>query len=70
MFKEVDGVLYATSCCFSDDFESEIVLDMVRSDDDCNGEEQGVSGRECALISEWMFFRALKWLAHCLNELI
>ncbi|KAL8227133.1 hypothetical protein R6Q57_016965 [Mikania cordata] len=65
MFREVDGVLYSTSSCLSDDFESEIILDMRRSeidgDDDCNGEEQGVSGREYALISEWMFYRALKW---------
>ncbi|KAK9072723.1 hypothetical protein SSX86_009158 [Deinandra increscens subsp. villosa] len=71
MFREVDGVLYATSSRLSGDFESEIVLDMRRSeidgDDDCNGEEQGVSGREYALISEWMFYRALKWLANFLG---
>ncbi|KAI3823380.1 hypothetical protein L1987_04815 [Smallanthus sonchifolius] len=64
MFRELDGVLYGTSSCFSDEFESEIVLDMRRSEssgDDSNGEEEGVSGREFALISEWMFYRALKW---------
>ncbi|KAL7596268.1 hypothetical protein Lser_V15G28628 [Lactuca serriola] len=64
LFREIDGVLYATSSCFSDDFESEIILDMRRSESDsdgCKGEEQGVSGREYALVSEWMFYRALKW---------
>ncbi|KAI3822679.1 hypothetical protein L1987_10274 [Smallanthus sonchifolius] len=64
MFREVDGVSYATSSCFSDDFESEIVLNMRRSEsdcDDCNREEQGASRHEYALISEWMFYRALKW---------
>ncbi|KAF5819518.1 putative ubiquitinyl hydrolase 1 [Helianthus annuus] len=57
MFREVEGDLYGTSCGLSADFESEIVLDMRR----CNGEEEGVSGREYALVSEWMFYRALKW---------
>ncbi|KAI3523118.1 hypothetical protein L1887_01175 [Cichorium endivia] len=64
LFMEIDGVLYATSSCLSDDFESEIILDMSRSEIDsvdCNGEEQGVSGREYALVSEWMFYRTLKW---------
>ncbi|KAI7756098.1 hypothetical protein M8C21_017811 [Ambrosia artemisiifolia] len=56
MFREVNGDLYSTSC-LSADFESEIVLDMRRSEsngDGCNGEEQGASGREYALISEWI----------------
>lgn len=74
LFREIDGVLYATSSCFSDDFESEIILDMRRSESDsdgCKGEEQGVSGREYALVSEWMFYRALKWLGFFLfNELL
>ena len=65
LFREIGGVLYATSSCLSDDFESEIILDMRRNEsngDDWNGEEQGLSGREYALVSEWMFYRALKWL--------
>ncbi|KAI3688025.1 hypothetical protein L1987_81731 [Smallanthus sonchifolius] len=56
MFRELDGVSYATSSCFSDDFESEIILNMRRSESDCDD-----CRREYALISEWMFYRALKW---------
>ena len=72
LFKEVNGVLYPTSSGLSDDFDSEIILEMRTSESDsvdCKVEEQGVSGREYALVSEWMFYRALKWLGHfLLNE--
>nr|XP_043625823.1 ubiquitin carboxyl-terminal hydrolase 8-like [Erigeron canadensis] len=65
LFKDInEAVTYGASSCLVDEFESEIVLEMRRSEDDCeNVEEQelGVSGREYALVSEWMFYRALKW---------
>lgn len=67
MFNGIDGVLFDTRSCLVDNFDSEIVLDMRRSETDggdgWNGEDEGVSGREYALVSEWMFYRALKWLA-------
>ncbi|XP_076914299.1 ubiquitin carboxyl-terminal hydrolase 8-like [Bidens hawaiensis] len=60
LFKDVDGVLYASGSRFSDVLESEIVLNMVRSASG-GDEQQWGSGREYALISEWMFYRTLKW---------
>ncbi|KVH90549.1 Peptidase C19, ubiquitin carboxyl-terminal hydrolase 2, partial [Cynara cardunculus var. scolymus] len=63
LFREVNGILYPTSSGLSDDFDLEIILEMRTSESDsldCRGEEQGVSGREYALVSEWMFYRALK----------
>ncbi|XP_076952933.1 ubiquitin carboxyl-terminal hydrolase 8-like [Bidens hawaiensis] len=61
VLKEVDGVLYAAGSRFNDVFESEIVLNMVRSARGGCGEGQGGSGREYALILEWMFYRTIKW---------
>ncbi|MFS8004635.1 putative ubiquitinyl hydrolase 1 [Helianthus anomalus] len=63
VFTEVEGVLYAASCGFSDEFESEIVVNMRSGSGggDCDQEEQGVSGREFAVVSEWMFYRTVKW---------
>ncbi|XP_076938779.1 ubiquitin carboxyl-terminal hydrolase 8-like, partial [Bidens hawaiensis] len=61
LFKDVDGVLYAVGSRFGDVLESEIILNMVRSASGGDQEQQGVSGREYALISEWMFYRTLKW---------
>uniref|UniRef100_A0A251SRJ8 Uncharacterized protein n=1 Tax=Helianthus annuus TaxID=4232 RepID=A0A251SRJ8_HELAN len=67
VFTEVEGVLYAASCGFSDEFESEIVVNMRSGsgDGDCDQEEQGVSGREYAVVSEWMFYRTVKCLRCC-----
>ncbi|XP_076888951.1 ubiquitin carboxyl-terminal hydrolase 8-like [Bidens hawaiensis] len=56
MFKDLGGVSYAASSCLSADFDSEIVLEL-----NDNVEEERVSGREYALVSEWMFYMALKW---------
>ncbi|XP_071700158.1 ubiquitin carboxyl-terminal hydrolase 8-like [Rutidosis leptorrhynchoides] len=65
LFSGIGGVLYGANSGFSDEFENEIVLEMRTSGNhgvDCeNVKELGVSGREYALISEWMFYRALKW---------
>ncbi|XP_071710361.1 ubiquitin carboxyl-terminal hydrolase 8-like [Rutidosis leptorrhynchoides] len=66
LFSGIDGVLYDANAGFLDEFEQEIVLEMRTSGDDgddCENveEELGVSGREYALISEWMFYRSLKW---------
>ncbi|KAJ9554852.1 hypothetical protein OSB04_009466 [Centaurea solstitialis] len=72
LFREVNGVCYptTTSSGLADDefeFESEIVLEMRTGEGDDGGVdwkvegEEGVSGREYALVSEWMFYRALKW---------
>lgn len=68
LFTEINGVSYLTSP--SGDFEdgglnSEVVLGL-RSEEKSNGDDggvkdQGFSGREYALIAEWMFLRALKW---------
>ncbi|KAA8516825.1 hypothetical protein F0562_017357 [Nyssa sinensis] len=69
---EIKGVLYTVSSSFSrsgqteigsNDSESEIVLDLRRKDDaeKSDRDEEGVSGSHCALVSEWMFLRALKW---------
>uniref|UniRef100_A0A5B7BYP1 Ubiquitin carboxyl-terminal hydrolase n=1 Tax=Davidia involucrata TaxID=16924 RepID=A0A5B7BYP1_DAVIN len=69
---EIKGVRYTVSSSFSrsgpteiwsDDSESEIVLDLRRDDDAEKSDraEEGVSGSHCALVSEWMFLRALKW---------
>lgn len=72
LFSGIDGVLYGANSCFLDEFEPEIVLEMrtTGSDSgDCENEEElGVSGREYALISGWMFYRALKWLEFCVYE--
>ncbi|PWA63478.1 ubiquitin specific protease domain protein [Artemisia annua] len=65
-YGELGGDLYdATSSYVNDYMESQIVLDMRRysgfEGDDCNGDEERGSRGEYALVSEWMFYRALKW---------
>nr|GEW19023.1 ubiquitin specific protease domain protein [Tanacetum cinerariifolium] len=65
-FAALSGDLYdATSSYVSDYMESQIVLDMRRcsriDSEECNGDEEGGSRGEYALVSEWMFYRALKW---------
>lgn len=63
--KEVKGVLYAAkSLIWGYNSKAEIVLNMKRvhgSPDELSWD--GMEGGDYALITEWMFLRALKWFA-------
>ncbi|KAK9699246.1 hypothetical protein RND81_08G162500 [Saponaria officinalis] len=67
-YKSVEGVLYTTSSSDDDDSElatgNDIVLRFKKKcgeDDGGNDVEEANQGREFALISESMWFKALKW---------
>lgn len=65
---EISGVLYnATAFLKRPDIfsvesstDTEVVLDMER-EGETEDNEEGVSGKALALVSEWMFLRAMKW---------
>lgn len=69
---EIGGTLYNATAILkrSDVFtgesstETEIVLDMdmdMEREGETEDNEEGVSGKALALVSEWMFLRAMKW---------
>nr|GLL46074.1 ubiquitin carboxyl-terminal hydrolase 8-like isoform X1 [Ipomoea trifida] len=69
---EISGTLYNATAILkrSDVFpgesstETEIVLDMdmdMEREGETEDNEEGVSGKALALVSEWMFLRAMKW---------
>lgn len=78
---EISGTLYNATAILkrSDVFpgesstETEIVLDMdmdMEREGETEDNEEGVSGKALALVSEWMFLRAMKWTMklECLIE--